>query len=423
MYEDRKQITSLIVETYERLAAAASELDKESNIKAVHLWVKTDAFMSDAVSKNLQIETTVAEALQSKHKPYHILCKSHTVEKLDKSNLLVLNLLEKEIKLREKFESVNPYLKPFFRGKDAIVEAGLQALLKLVAYDKSGNSCSLADEFDYIVEREGKVKYMSLYHQRRFAKLGYSAASVLNALPLLTMLLNETEKNNLLVQACKMYIQCEFFITELHALAYFTHKVTLPLLNCVEVCDQEQLLIILPKLYDDLTKSNMDTLKEYIVIYKHLQIKEPDSDLENQVIKRMCIDAAEGIKLQCGREYGFSDKEARATQLDKLTPDELRGLPTNNLDTERDLSKFSRLAEVAKFRNNKFKGKGIRNDMTLFQSKIGKVQTIARRVTKVLENREKVWNDNQKQLLVERIKQKLEKTIKQKDYSKKLLQN
>ena len=38
------------------------------------------------------------------------------------------------------------------------------------------------------------------------------------------------------------------------------------------------------------------------------------------------------------REYGFSKSDARATELDKLVPNELSGLPTNNLDTERDLS-------------------------------------------------------------------------------------
>ena len=46
----------------------------------------------------------------------------------------------------------------------------------------------------------------------------------------------------------------------------------------------------------------------------------------------MCINVAEGIKLQCGREYGFSEKDARATQLDKLASNELPELPTNNLD-------------------------------------------------------------------------------------------
>ena len=153
-----------------------------------------------------------------------------------------------------------------------------------------------------------------------------------------------------------------------------------------------------------------------------MHINEPDSELEKEILKRMCVDAAEGIKLQCGREYGFSEIKPRATQLDKLTPAELLGLPTNNLDTERDLSKFSRLSEVAKFRNNKFSAKGIRNDMTLYQSKKGEVQSIARNITKVLEKREKVWNENQKQLLVIRIKEKFEKSIDQKDYTKKLLQ-
>ena len=62
----------------------------------------------------------------------------------------------------------------------------------------------------------------------------------------------------------------------------------------------------------------------------------------------MCIDAAEGIKLQCEREYGYSKKDATTTQLDKLAPNELSGLPTNNFNAERDLSKFSCLIEVAK---------------------------------------------------------------------------
>ena len=63
----------------------------------------------------------------------------------------------------------------------------------------------------------------------------------------------------------------------------------------------------------------------------------------------MCIDAADGIRPQCGNAYGFSKSDARATQPDKLAPNQLSGLPTNNLDTERDLSKFSRLSEVSKF--------------------------------------------------------------------------
>ena len=135
-------------------------------------------------------------------------------------------------------------------------------MLKLVTYVKSANSYSLAEEFDYIVDREGKVKQMPLYHQCKFAKLGYAAASLLAALPLLQMLLLETEKNNLLVQACRLYVNCEFFLTELHVLTHFKHKVTIPQLNCVEISDQSQLFHIFPKLYKNLSNGKMDTLKE-----------------------------------------------------------------------------------------------------------------------------------------------------------------
>ena len=174
--------------------------------------------MSDSVAKNL-IEKTVAKSLSSTYEPYYILCKSHTMEKLDKSNLSVLNELEQSMKIRNTLESVNPALKPIFRGKAAVVEAGIYALLIIVTYDKSANLCSLADEFDSSVEREGKVKHISLYHHCRFAKLGYAAASILAALTLLQMLL-ETEKNNLSKHAgCRSNVN---FLTELHVLAYFT---------------------------------------------------------------------------------------------------------------------------------------------------------------------------------------------------------
>ena len=82
---------------------------------------------------------------------------------------------------------------------------------------------------------------MSLYHERRFTKLGYSAASILHALPLLQMLLTETPKSNLLVEACRLYLECEFLLTELKVLSYFTFKVTPLFLNFVEKNNQEKL--------------------------------------------------------------------------------------------------------------------------------------------------------------------------------------
>ena len=58
-YEDRGQIISLIVESFKRLSVAANKL----NVTAFNLWMKIDAIMTDAVSKNLRIEDGVAEAL------------------------------------------------------------------------------------------------------------------------------------------------------------------------------------------------------------------------------------------------------------------------------------------------------------------------------------------------------------------------
>ena len=106
-----------------------------------------------------------------------------------------------------------------------------------------------------------------------------------------------------------MNVECDFFLTELHALAYFTHKVTLPLLNCVEISDQSQLLHIFPKLYEDLPNGKMGTLMDFLVSYKHSPIDEPENEIVQELLKHMCTDAAGGIKLQCGSEYRFSDSE------------------------------------------------------------------------------------------------------------------
>jgi len=102
----------------------------------------------------------------------HLLCKSHTVEALDRSNLEVLYKIEKSAKQCETFEGINPALKSFFGGKRIVVESGIEALITLVSHDKSGKLCSLADMFDYICEREGLVKRIFLYQQRLSLTLG-----------------------------------------------------------------------------------------------------------------------------------------------------------------------------------------------------------------------------------------------------------
>ena len=267
---------------------------------------------------------------------------------------------------------------------------------------------------------------MSLYHERRFTKLGYSAASILQALPLLQSLLDETWKSNLLVEACKIYLGCEFFLTELQLLAYFTHKITLPFLNCVEKSSQTVLLQMLPKLHLDLLAGNTETLKDFSVAFRHVKVEELTSQLQKDALKMMCVDAAHGIKMQCGREYGFDDDadevNPRATELYKLNENELKDMPTNNINAERDLAKFSHLAVVAKFRNKNFTAKGIRNDIVLLQSSQSTVDSLTTKIHKVLTDREHYWSIEQKQLQKLRIERKVNEAKKDQDYTTKLLQ-
>ena len=338
--------------------------------------------MTDAVTKNLKIEDNIATALGTTYKPMHLLCKSHTVEALDRSNLSVLYDIEKQVKQREILEGINPSLKSFFRGKKTTVEAGIEALLSLISHDKSGKSSSLSDLFDHICEREGVVKRIFLYQQRRFAKLGKAAASLVEALPILRKVIAEADRTNLLIESCSLYLSSELFITELQALAYFNYHVTFPFLLCMERSSQTELLKILPSLYNDLLLKKVDTLKAFQLDIQRINIKEP-SELGLQIINDMCLSAAEAVKLQCGREYRFADGEKQsATVLATEEPEKRVGLPRDNLITERDFSKFDRLAKVAKSSDRKFTAKDIRDSMVLFKSDNVKVDRLTKKNNK-----------------------------------------
>ena len=110
------------------------------------------------------------------------------------------------------------------------------------------------------------------------------------------------------------------------------------------------------------------------------------NQIQKDAFSMMYVDAAAGIKLQCGGEYGFGnmdEENPRATQLYKLSKAELKDVPTNNINAERDLAKFSHLAVVAKFRNKQLTAKGIYNDIVLFQSSQSVVDSITKKINKV----------------------------------------
>jgi len=105
-YEDRDQITKLIVETFFRLAVT-----QKTTAKA--LWEKVNAFMTDAATKNLKVEMEVSKELKTNYAPLHLLCKSHTCDKFDECNVKTLSQIESKIKLREQIEKGNHSLNPF----------------------------------------------------------------------------------------------------------------------------------------------------------------------------------------------------------------------------------------------------------------------------------------------------------------------
>jgi hypothetical protein len=254
-FENRNQIARLIAETLKRLAATT-----EGKYSAKILWETFDAIMTDSVmfKRNLQIEIEVAIVLQSDHIPLHLFCKSHVCEKFEVTNIAALAKVEAKIGLREKIEKREPSLKSFLRQKKSIVaDVAIPALLKLVAKEGDGRTSSLADEFSLILEEDEVYKTYSLYKEIRFAKLGYTAGAIYDCLPQFTKLLERTSKNNMLVRACRLYLECDFIIAGLKALSNFTYEVTMPFLNCVERVNQSDLCRIISNLFEELKKGNL----------------------------------------------------------------------------------------------------------------------------------------------------------------------
>ena len=423
-YEDKENITELIYETYQRLAIAA-ELKLSKEISGKDLWEKTDNIMTDTVNKNLGIGKVIAQKLHSDHIPNSLLCNSHVVEKFDSTNLEVFADIEHKLRLSERLEAVNPSLRSFIRGQKAVVLAGIRALLKLVAHDKSGNSVSLAEEFDDLLRRENLVKHISLYKERCFTKLGYTAASILCALPQLT-LLNESWKNNLLIEACKLYVDCELFIAELHVLAIFTKKVTLPYLNAMEKLTQRELVEMFPRLYQDLMDHKRDTLKDFLVEYHHVPVDEVTNTCEKKMLNKMCEEAAKGFDLQRGKEYGFGERgikrQRETTDVHTMNPEEMDAIDVvHNLVCERHLGTFAHRSVVAKYRNKGFTAQGIRDDLVLVHSDTAVVHSTTRRIYSILKKKEEEWTEEQKKLQAQRIQKKISESKTASDYTMKLL--
>ena len=74
------------------------------------------------------------------------------------------------------------------------------------------------------------------------------------------------------------------------------------ILNCVEKSYQAELLVTFPNLYADLKNGKTSTLEEFVVEMRCVPIKELNNEFGRKLLELMCIDAADGIMLQCGRD-------------------------------------------------------------------------------------------------------------------------
>ena len=320
-----------------------------------------------------------------------------------------------------------PRLASFLNMKKCVATAALEGFLKLVAPDHSAKSCSLASLMDLVLEEDGVTKSFALYLERRFTKLGYSAGSVVDCIPQFEKVLERTHLNNLLVEACRLYISNDYIIAALRCLSFFTRKVTMPYLNFIEKGNQQDLVEMLPKLYMDLKQGKVDTLERYEVEWTHVQEHPPTGELEKYIIYQMCRLTAEGVKLQCGREYWKDERQPKVTVLHELPKDQLLNIPTHNIASERLLARFGYLASVSAVHSNRwFKAKRIRDDIMFHNTGGGGDMSPATNkethdILKKMKSMESEWTTKQKEKGKARTQESLLKKRQKEDYGNYLL--
>ena len=143
---------------------------------------------------------------------------SHTCEVFDKGNIKELLEAEKKLGLREILITHMLALKSFLPSSKSVTVAALEALNNLVI--NNDHKSSQWQLFDKHLAESGKTKKHSQFHERRFGKLGYTASSILYLLEDYEAVLQSTKSNNQLVQACRIYVECDFVLKGLKKLFY-----------------------------------------------------------------------------------------------------------------------------------------------------------------------------------------------------------
>ena len=142
----------------------------------------------------------------------------------------------------------------FIRVEKNRIVAAMESILNHVIHEKSVSPTNLSSEYDDVCERDGSTKQISLYHERRFAKLGYLAGAISEAIPLINILHDEAHTQYLHTESVRAYLEYTYIITALTVLSWFSYNISLSLLNRVEKGNQsphgpDKLWTIFPKLY------------------------------------------------------------------------------------------------------------------------------------------------------------------------------
>lgn len=395
LFEDRDNIVALFVEQISRLAMLV-------DVHPTEIWKKISSIMTDSVSKNLKIGERIADILyaevdfETKHIPHQLLCSAHWCENIDKKCLEVCMDIEQKMKLKDLLLRKMPSLSAFIRGKKSIVEFAIEACCSIVL--NTGKKSSMYKSFLNICQIDDVSRKVGAYKQRRFARLGHCAGSIVHHLSQFKTLVSKLALNQH-GQAVKLYLDQPFIIDAMICLSKVSEFLTLPYLEMVQKTNQEQLLQIFSNLYNDLKNNNIYTLKDFHTPYNFNY--PPSNPQQENIIHYMTKAIAEGFNVQRGREYNFGvheTREIRATNIAEISPSILPFLPTHNLDCERELGIFDhKLSKIHGGFNAKSTFKGIRDEMMLYKTNICTIPRDSHKKIAILDHKEQLWLKSQKE--------------------------
>ena len=149
---------------------------------------------------------------------------------------------------------------------------------------------------------------------------------------------------------------------------------------------------MLSHFYDELQNQNLSCLNYFHVEWNRISIGELRSEKHlykkiSEICYKKCDTAAEGRRIQRGREYGFFNEQfnERATIVSEMLDNDLTLIPSHNLDCERNLPISGiHIENTSKCLNRHFKAQSTGNNVMLH--KFSQVKRIKRDIKEVLVN-------------------------------------